>query len=233
MKVVCVIPARLDSTRLPQKILMKINGKSIIEHVYLSVKQSKVDDIFIACDDEITLNLVNSFGARGIMTDKSHSSGTSRITSILDNIDAEYVLNVQADEPLISPSSINTLIGNIDSYFKVYTLYTELSSNEDIRNLNIVKTYLQKDNSALTFTRKKYPTSKIPFKHIGVYLYNKDVLKEFSGLKKSHGELEENLEQLRFLENDIPIKLVFTKDNSYGVNTLDEYNFVKSIMESI
>ena len=233
MRIVCVIPARLNSSRLPKKILMMINGKSIIEHVYLRVKESRVDDIIIACDDETTLNFVNTFGAKGILTDKSHSSGTSRIASIIDGIDADLILNVQADEPMISPNSINSLIDNIDLKFAVSTLYTDLSNVEEVRDTNVVKTYLLDDNSALTFTRNEILTSKIPYKHIGVYLYNKQVLKMFSMLKMRHREISENLEQLRFLENDIPIKLVFTKDNSYGVNTLDEYNFVKSIMESI
>lgn len=232
MKIVCVIPARLSSKRLPNKILMQIDGITMLEHVYRKVIQSQVDDVFIACDDEVTLRMIHSFGGKGIMTSKSHTSGTARIHSTLDEIEADYILNVQADEPLINPNSIDLLLKSIDNSFEVYTLCTSFSKTENIDDPNLVKTFINNDSSALVFTRETKHFDSRVYKHLGVYLYSKDILKTFYSLPMSINEKNENLEQLRFLDNGIPIKLVYTNDNAYGVNTIEEFEHVKNLIKS-
>jgi 3-deoxy-manno-octulosonate cytidylyltransferase (CMP-KDO synthetase) len=233
MKVTAIIPVRLSSTRLPNKPLAIINNKTMIEIVYKNVLKSKVDDVFVACDDQSIFDTVINFGGKAIMTSKNHENGTSRLYEATKNLETDYVLNVQGDEPLITYKSINKLIENISSRNVVYSLYTKIDDNK-VDDPNTVKVIIDKNSHAIYFSRSKIPFERNQYsnfkKHIGIYLYKKSFLNKFINLPKSSLEIAESLEQLRILENSFKIKLIYTQEKLVGVDTLEDLNLVRSIL---
>lgn len=233
MKIVAIIPARLSSSRLPNKPLEIINGKSMIEIVYKNVLDSKVDEVYVACDDLLIYNTVVDFGGKAILTSKEHNNGTSRVIEASENIDADFILNVQGDEPLLTKSSINNLLDSINSDDDVYTLYSEMK-DENIDDPSIVKVVMDKEHYALYFSRSRIPYNREAndsyYKHIGIYLYKKSFLKVYNYWEITPLEFAESLEQLRILENKIKIKMILTNEFLVGVDTKGDLELVRRIL---
>ena len=236
MKVIAVIPARLASTRLPRKMLREIRGRPLIVWVYQAVRSSPtLNDVIVATDSEEILEACAKYACNAHMTSSKHRSGTERVREISQSVDADLYLNVQGDEPMIQAAHITALVELMqDTSIPVGTLRTPASA-EDIGNPNAVKVVTDLNNRALYFSRSTIPYDRDGsqphyFKHLGIYAYRKPVLERFVTLHESSLERAERLEQLRFLENGIPIYAAETPCDSIGVDTEEDLARVLKIL---
>jgi 3-deoxy-manno-octulosonate cytidylyltransferase (CMP-KDO synthetase) len=249
MKIVVVIPARYQSTRLPGKPLAEIAGEPMIRWVYERAGKARfVDDVWVATDDERIYNAVKSFGGNARITSSEHQSGTDRIAEIARPMDWDLVVNVQGDEPLIDPDMIDELILCFKNNPSVYmgTLKRAIKTTREIVNPNVVKVVTDNEGYALYFSRAPLPFARniwnsvkdiehsslsFPvFKHIGLYGYTKDFLLRFAGLKPTPLEKIEHLEQLRALEHGFKIKVGITEKDSLGVDHPDDLRRVRDLV---
>ena len=236
-KSIIIIPSRLAASRLPNKPLINIKNKTLIMHVYENALKSQVGEVFVAtCDDEIASE-VKKNGGKFVMTDKMHTTGTDRVYEASKKLgiqDEDIVINVQGDEPMISPIDIKNL--NIVSRklnLDISTLAHKIKKKNDYKNENIVKVVTKNKITnkttaeALNFYRIINPNSlKNIYHHIGVYLYKFSSLKKFVKLRKSKEELSQRLEQLRAVDNNMKINVLLANYFSSGIDTkkdLDEY----------
>jgi len=236
MRIVAVIPARLASTRLPRKMLREISGKPLVGWVYEAVRSSPLlSDVIIATDSEEIMNACNRYGWNARITSPNHRSGTERVHEVSNNTMADVYLNVQGDEPLVRPEQIATLLNIMkDPLVEVGTLKT-LCPVHEIGNPNAVKVVTEANGRALYFSRATIPFNRDAnkpsyFKHLGLYAYRKSALDFFMRQPESALERGERLEQLRFLENGIPIHVGETPYDSVGVDTEEDLQRVKSIL---
>ena len=226
MKILVLIPARLESTRLPKKPLININGKSMIQTVYDQIKKCENDlDIIIATNSKEIYDHALLFNAKTIMTNKNHISGTDRCNEVVNYLNTDYdlIINVQADEPLINPKQIDMIINS----FKVcpddiISLAKEISSKNEIYNPNTVKVNFNKEMFATDFYRKVEKESLNYYKHIGVYAFKKGVLQKICALNPSENELNLKLEQLRWMDNNYKIKIIETNFENISIDTKDD-----------
>lgn len=233
--IVGIIPARFASSRLMGKPLADIGGKPMIQHTYQSAKKSKLlDKIIIAVDDEKVFQVVKDFGAEVYMTPKNCTSGSDRIALVAQQIsDAAIIVNIQGDEPFIKGKMIDQAIEPLlfDRKVSVSTLARRITNVEEMKSPSVVKVVFDYNNFALYFSRSPIPfvrdaksnLEKIQsaeiYKHIGLYVYRRDVLLKFTNLKPTDLEQIEKLEQLRFLENGMRVKIVYTEYDSLSVDT--------------
>jgi len=238
MKTIAVIPARLASTRLPRKMLRQIGGQILLAHVYQGVRSSPLlDDVIIATDSDEILQVCRQNGWKARMTSAAHRSGTERVHEISNLLAADIYLNVQGDEPMTKAGHIAALLEvmkNPDA--QVGTLKTA-AAEEDIHNPSAVKVVTDADGKALYFSRAAIPhdrdaTHPRYFKHLGFYAYRKAALDRFVALPESSLERSERLEQLRFLENGIPIYVGETSLDTIGVDTEDDLRRVEAILQA-
>lgn len=239
MKFIGIIPARYASTRFPGKPLADMNGKPMIQRVYEQVKDV-LDSVCIATDDIRIENAVKAFGGQVVMTSDQHRSGTDRCYEAYQKIGEGYdvIVNIQGDEPFIHPEQIQTIKTCFaDANTQIATLVKPFRSDDDFEstlfNPNSPKVVLNKNNEAMYFSRsiipyirsKKY-TEWLPshtfYKHIGLYAYRAQVLKEITQLPQSALELAESLEQLRWLENGYKIKVGITEQETIGIDTPED-----------
>ena len=246
MKVVAVIPARWNSTRLKGKVLADINGKPMIQHVWERVKKAhSVDEVVVASDKERVLKVVESFGGKAVFTSPEQPSGTDRLAEVAGSIDADVYINIQADEPMIHPLMVDELaqVFQYERNVQMATLIKRIHSAEDITNPNVVKVVVDRKGFALYFSRSPIPyirdkhsgnedISGRYFKHIGLYSYTKDFLFTYTNLPKSTLEEEEKLEQLRVLEHGYKIKTIQTQYETVGVDTQEDLDKVRALMAS-
>lgn len=238
MDVIGVIPARYSSARFEGKVIADILGKPMIQHVWERAKQAIVlDDLIIACDDERVASVARGFKAKVVMTAKGHACGTDRLVEVINPLDVKVVINIQGDEPLISPMVIDAvgqeLIGN--PKVSVATVMKKIENLEELTDPHVVKVVVDKNNFALYFSRSPIPflarnsAVKHPayYKHIGLYGYTKDFLFTFKNLLPSPLEKTEKLEQLRILEEGYRIKMLETKFDSIGVDVPEDLEKVK------
>lgn len=237
MKVIAIIPARLASTRLPRKMLRDILGKPLIGVVYEAVRSSPlVSDVIIATDSEEIMSVCRQHGWNVRMTSAQHRSGTERVHEISNTEPAEVYINVQGDEPMVRAEQIASLIQVMENpAAQVGTLMTP-AAHEDIRNPNAVKVVTDLNGRALYFSRAAIPFDRDNsnpqyFKHLGLYAYRKAALDKFVSLSESFLEKSERLEQLRFLENGIPIYVAETPYDSVGVDTEEDLRRVIEILK--
>ena len=209
-----IIPARYASSRLPAKLLEDINGKSLIEHTYLNALQSSAKRVIIATDDERISFHVKSFSGEVIMTSKDHKSGTERCNEVFDNIEERFdvVVNIQGDEPFIDPEEISAVISLFkDEEVQIGTLAKPITDYEIYKNPDNPKVFFNEENIVTSFERngklneEKFSENTF-FQHIGIYAFNADILSEISELTESENEINENLEQLRWMDNKYKIK---------------------------
>jgi 3-deoxy-manno-octulosonate cytidylyltransferase (CMP-KDO synthetase) len=237
MKAIAVIPARLASTRLSRKMLREIGGKPLIGIVYEAVRSSPLlHDVIIATDSEEIMTACIENGWKSKMTSSSHRSGTERVHEVSCGDAADVYLNVQGDEPLVRAEQLASLLQVMNnSAADVGTLMTPAAAM-DIPNPNAVKVVVDRSGRALYFSRATIPfdrdgTQPRYFKHLGLYAYRKSALDRFVKLPESRLEKSERLEQLRFLENGISIYVGETPHDSIGVDTEEDLQRVKEILQ--
>ena len=235
MKFIGLIPARYASTRFPGKPLALLNGKPVIQHVYEQAAKV-LDAVYVATDDERIYNKVLAFGGKAVMTSTEHHSGTDRIEEALEKVggDFDVVVNIQGDEPFIAQSQIETLCQCfVDKATQIATLGKPFECIEAAENPNSPKIVVDNRGYALYFSRSIIPfvrgterqdwLSKYPFlKHLGIYAYRTNVLKDITKLPQSSLELAESLEQLRWLQNGYRIKVGLTDVETVGIDTPDD-----------
>ena len=218
-----VIPARLNSTRLFEKILISIGGIPMIIQVYRQVlKAKKLDKVIVAIDDEKTQIELKKFDVLGVMTSNFHQSGTDRIAEALKDEDTDIVVNIQGDEPEIVPELIDDLVSLFEnSDTEMGTAVTSDLTVEDLENPDVVKVKIDEKGLAVNFSRQPMTGNRI-FRHIGIYAFKTHILKKFIGLPPSKREREQRLEQMRALDNKISIHTVVTDCKGRGVDTAED-----------
>ena len=242
MKTICIIPARYASTRLPGKPLRLIAGMPMICRVFdRAARATRVDATVVATDDQRIFDAVVDHGGQAVMTRADHSTGTDRLAEAVGNFpDAELIVNVQGDEPLINPKLIDDLIALFDGddQLNMATVAIELTEPSEINNPNNVKVVMDRNNYALYFSRAAIPfernagKSRI-CKHIGIYAYRKQFLLEYAKMSPTPLEQSESLEQLRALENGHKIKVLLSNDRFIGVDTEEDLAEVNRIYEEV
>lgn len=235
MKSVVIIPARMGATRFPGKPLIDLCGKPMIQWVYeRASKANGVSRVMVAtCDQEI-IDAVIAFGGEAVMTSEAHRSGTDRLAEAAADLDADVIVNVQGDEPLIDPRSIEKALEPcaLDSLVTMTSLMAPISADL-AKDPNLVKVVVSRDNWALYFSRSPIPYERKPLEdrpiygHVGLYAYTKDFLLKFSSLEPTPLEMAESLEQLRVLEHGYRIKMVEVEDRPLGVDTWGDLERVK------
>lgn len=237
MKVIGVIPARYGSTRFPGKPLAKILNKPMIQHVYEQVSKSKeLDTVVVATDHEEIKVAVEGFGGQAVLTSNDHETGSDRIAEVAAKIKGDFFVNIQGDEPLIRPELIDSLVvAAKNATDSVITAKTKIHNEEDIQSSNVVKVVTDINGNALYFSRSTVPFNRAKkeisyFKHLGIYLYPRDILNHFVKLPQSLLEGSEMLEQLRLLENGFNIKVVETDYDAVGVDTPEDIQKVETIL---
>ncbi len=240
MKTIAIIPARYASTRFPGKPLANILDKPMIERTYLQTLKSNANEVIVATDDQRIFDCVLNFNGKAQMTSEDHINGTSRcfeVASLLNLKEDDVVINVQGDEPTINPEQINLLI----NYFQnkettepeIATLVKAIESVEELNNINIPKVVFNSKHEALYFSRNVIPASKSQqdihinetsgyYKHIGIYAYTIEALREIASLPKGKLEKIESLEQLRWLEYGFSIKTIKTKHENIAIDTPED-----------
>ena len=241
MKTIVIIPSRLAATRLPNKPLLKINGLSIISHVFRKAEQAGIGEVFVATEDQEIVDDVKINGGQAILTSSSHRTGTDRIYEALKKMgrfDIELVMNLQGDEPLIDVSDIVNLRDQmIKNQSKLGTLASKMNDNNLLDQQNIVKVVTDENleisnfPKAKNFARKLINSGENIYKHLGVYCFEQETLKNFTSLKQSDNEIKNNLEQLRALDNNIIINVALAKGSSIGVDTHEDFVAIKKFME--
>ena len=226
-----IIPSRFSSTRLPGKPLIKIAGKSMIQRVYEQCKKSLLlNQLVVATDDERIYQHVNEFGGNVIMTSTTHKSGTDRCNEIIlnSNIAHDIIVNIQGDEPFINPKQIDQTITNlINSKADIATLAKKIDDIKLVFDTNTPKVIFNKKTKiAKDFVRKiaKINKDKQYYKHVGIYAFKAKVLNEISKLSQTEREMNENLEQLRWLEHNYQIAVGITDHESASIDTQEDLN---------
>lgn len=241
MKILCVIPARYKSTRLPGKPLADIAGTPMIIRVLERVIKAKnIQGVIAAVDDERVLSTVKEYGYNALMTSPHHQTGTDRLAEVaLEYEDVDVIINIQGDEPLIDPDLIDALAKefHLDENLQMATVKT-LMDEEEADNPNSVKVITDQDGYAIYFSRSKIPykrenTDLKYYKHIGIYAYRRDFLLKFASLKSTPLEESESLEQLRALENGYKIKVLESNKQFIGVDTQEDLEKVNEIYKHL
>lgn len=240
MRILGIIPARYGSTRFEGKPLALINGKMMIQRVYEQAKKAdRLAEVVVATDDERIFNAVAGFGGKAVMTSADHKSGTDRCREVVEKIGAGFdaVINIQGDEPYINPLQINQiaeLISDMDT--PLASLCKPVHDADELASPNAVKVVFDKNGKALYFSRFAIPylrnhVERTFYKHIGIYAYKTDVLKEISALPQSGLELAESLEQLRWLENGYTVRMGVTEYESFSVDVPDDIVKIEKIFK--
>ena len=229
MKNVVIIPSRMASTRLPGKPLMAIDGIPMIQRVWQQAIASKIGEVFVACSEIEVHDLIVSNGGKAIMTDPNLPSGTDRVHSaflkIKNNKDIDVIINLQGDMPLINPEHILKVIDPIKRNFAIGTLATNLNDNE-LNNPNVTKVEVDfKKNEvaqALSFYREVTIENKNLYHHVGIYSYTPDSINTFINLPKSKNEIDLSLEQMRAMDSNIPIGVMYVPEVPMSVDTKED-----------
>ncbi len=238
-KIVAIIPARYESTRLPGKPLALIDGKVMIQHVYERTRAAAlIDTVLVATDDERIARAVREFGGEVAMTRREHPSGTDRIAEVAHELVADVVLNVQGDLPFLQPDMLEKVVGLLehDSGLPMATVKAPLYDRADVSNPNVVKVVTDRDGYALYFSRSPIPFWRaatdqgvVAYKHIGLYAYRRDFLMTFAGLAPTALERAEQLEQLRALEWGFRIRVAETRGVGVEVDTPQDLEYARAM----
>lgn len=250
MKILGIIPARWASTRLPQKALAVIHGKTMIQRVYERVVQvHDFAQICVATDHPSIFEHVQNFGGNVVMTSAEIPSGTDRCAAAMNewklDFIPDFIVNIQGDEPLIEPESLRTFIRNLNENTQIATLATRIRVFEELTNPNVVKVVVDSKQNALYFSRQAIPfqrdvpleqwleTTTVYWKHIGIYAFQPSILNEITTLPTSLLENTEKLEQLRWLEKGYKIKVIETQYFSKGVDTPSDLQEVNARIQEL
>ena len=235
-----VIPARFASARFPGKVLASISSKPMLQHVYERASQARyLTSTIIATDDPRVFEAARLFGAQVRMTRPDHVSGTDRVAEVASAHDAEIVVNIQGDEPLIDPAAIDAAILPLEhnSAVVMATLKKEIQNLREVADPNVVKVVTDRAGDAIYFSRCPIPFGREGhqprhFKHVGLYVYRRNFLLEYSRLPVGPLEEAERLEQLRAIENGFKIRVVETEYESVGVDTPEDLERVAELIEA-
>ena len=243
-KIVAIIPARHASTRFPGKVLAPLAGKPLVIHTYERTRQATlVSETIIATDDDRVREAAEPYGATVVMTRPDHLSGTDRIAEVAESCDADIIVNVQADEPLIDPATIDATIRPLldSADVPMATARHLISDPRDLNDPNVVKVVCDANGHALYFSRASIPhvrdaddlqaPPRDHWQHVGLYVYRKEFLLEYARMSPTPLEKLEKLEQLRVLENGYRIAVVETDYRSIGVDRPSDLERVREIME--
>lgn len=236
MKKIAVIPARYASTRFPAKLMQLLDHRTVIRATYENtVATNLFDEVIVVTDSNIIFNEMK--GAHVVMSKKTHESGSDRIAEAIENIDCDVVMNVQGDEPFVDKNTLQNLLHVFENKsVMVASLMHELKDKNDIENPNNVKVVVDNNSNALYFSRASIPFVRDEgsdvkyYKHIGVYAYRKNCLLQFTQWAQGKLENIEKLEQLRYLENGIKIKMVPTNHTSIGIDTPQDLEQAKQFL---
>lgn len=238
-KTAIIIPARYGSSRLEGKPLLKVCEKPVIQWVYEKAQQAKLADmIIVATDDERIFNAVKAFGGEVEMTSVNHKCGSDRIREVAErHPEIAYIVNLQGDEPLIKPESIDAVARNVqeDDKADISTLIRVLTDEEEINNPNLVKCVVDNNGYALYFSRSKIPYERNKnvatfYGHLGIYGYKRDALIKMTSLPQTPLEKTESLEQLRAIENGMKIKTSVVDFVPVGIDTAEDLGKFKQIV---
>ena len=241
MKTLVIIPSRLSASRLPGKPLLKINGLSIISHVYKKAQEANIGEVFVAAEDQEIIEDVKKNGGEAILTNNNHKTGTDRIYEAfvkLGRTDIDLIMNLQGDEPLMNIEDIQKLNKHmIQTKRDLGTLAAKINNKKVFENHDIVKVITEeslddtKFPRAINFMRKLNKENNQAYHHLGIYCYNVEVLERFISFKQSQNEIENRLEQLRALDNNINVNVALAKSSPIGVDTKEDFMAIKKIME--
>ena len=241
MKTLVIIPSRLSASRLPGKPLLKINGLSIISHVYKKAQEANIGEVFVAAEDQEIIEDVKKNGGEAILTNNNHKTGTDRIYEAfvkLGRTDIDLIMNLQGDEPLMNIEDIQKLNKHmIQTKRDLGTLAAKINNKKVFENHDIVKVITEeslddtKFPRAINFMRKLNKENNQAYHHLGIYCYNVEILKRFISFKQSQNEIENRLEQLRALDNNINVNVALAKSSPIGVDTKEDFIAIKKIME--
>ena len=242
MKTLVIIPSRLSASRLPGKPLLKINGLSMISHVFKKAEEANIGEVIVATENQEIVDEVKQNGGHAILTKNHHKTGTDRIYEALqklDNSNIDLVMNLQGDEPMMNKDDIQNLNNHmIKNNSQLGTLASKiLNKKETYGNENIVKVItkeklnIENFSEAINFERKITQQNDNIYHHLGIYCYTKETLKKFVNLNQSSNEIKNKLEQLRALDNDITINVAYAKSSPIGVDTEEDFVAIKKIME--
>ena len=240
MKTLIIIPSRLSATRLPGKPLLKINGLSIISHVFKKAEEANIGEVVVATEDQEIMDDVINNGGQAILTEKQHKSGTDRIYEALQKLkkNIDLIMNLQGDEPLMNIEDIRNLNNQmIKNQSQLGTLASKIKDEKLYKNDNIVKVstkeLLDDQNfpEAINFSRKILEKGKNIYHHLGIYCFKQETLKDFVSYNQSSNEIRDRLEQLRALDNNIRINVALAKSSPIGVDTEEDFLAIKKIME--
>jgi len=241
MKTIAFIPARYASTRFPGKLMEMLGNKTIIRHTYENTKATLLfDEVIVVTDSEIIFNEIIHYGGYAIMSKKPHESGSDRIAEAVADIEVDIVVNVQGDEPFVKKELLENLLTAFKNDFtnetKVASLMYQITDDDAIINPNHVKVVVDKNNNALYFSRSVIPFQRnknlapVYYKHIGIYAFRKQALMSFTQWPPSLLEETEKLEQLRYLENGVKIKMVVTNESPVSIDTPEDLLFAKKFI---
>jgi 3-deoxy-D-manno-octulosonate cytidylyltransferase len=241
MKKIAFIPARYAATRFPGKLMQMLGGKTIIRHTYENTKNTFLfDEVIVVTDSEIIFNEIIHHGGYAIMSKRSHESGSDRIAEAVADIDVDIVVNVQGDEPFVKKSLLENLLNPFDNdpqqEIKVASLMYPIVNEEIINNPNHVKVAIDQNSNALYFSRSviPYPREKnmahVYYKHIGIYAFRKNALMAFTAQQPTPLEKIEKLEQLRYLENGVKIKMILTDESPVSIDTPEDLEKAKKLL---
>jgi 3-deoxy-D-manno-octulosonate cytidylyltransferase len=233
MKTIAFIPARYAATRFPGKLMQMLGDKTIIRHTYENTKNTFLfDEVIVVTDSEIIFNEITHYGGYAIMSKQSHESGSDRIAEAAADIDVDIVVNVQGDEPFVKKELLQSLLNvfknDLGEEIKVASLMHRIVNEQIIANPNHVKVVVDTNNDALLFSRSIIPFHRdqnleaVYFKHIGIYAFRKNALMNFTTWKPTPLEAIEKLEQLRYLENGVKIKMVLTGESPVSIDTPED-----------
>jgi len=241
MKILGVIPARFRSSRFQGKPLALLGGKPMIQHVYeRASKSERLSDLLVATDDERIFAAVESFGGKALMTSPDHPSGTDRVAEAARSSESEIVVNIQGDEPFISPGVIDQLVRpfNHSPGIDMSTLCRRIEDEAALADPNVVKVVTDRHGDALYFSRSLIPhprhgESAQALEHIGIYAYRKEFLLRFASLQPTPLEQAEGLEQLRALEHSACIRVVRTTDHAgVSVDTPEDLQAAEALLSA-
>tara|TARA_B100000315_G_C14595239_1_gene598619 strand:- start:10114 stop:10857 length:744 start_codon:yes stop_codon:yes gene_type:complete len=235
-KVLGVIPARLDSTRLPRKVLKEINGLPMVANVYFQAeKANNLDSCVVATDSTEVFEVMENLNIPAVMTSSDAQSGTDRMVEVAENSDADIFVNIQGDEPLIEPSVIDETVKPflMNTELKIGTCASENLSEKDFSDKNVVKVTVNENGFAESFIRVPplNGTMQKMMKHIGLYVFTREALLKFTGLERSINEIENSLEQLRALDNNIPVYVVKVDYDGFAIDTPEDLEKARSIFK--
>jgi 3-deoxy-manno-octulosonate cytidylyltransferase (CMP-KDO synthetase) len=239
--VVGIIPARYGSTRFPGKPLADLLGKPVVQHVYERAREAQtLERLVVATDDDRIFQAVTGFGGEAVMTRSDHPNGTDRLAEAAADMEAEIVVNIQGDEPLIEGAVIDAAVQPLlaDASIPMGTLVARITHPADLHNPNVVKVVIDRQGFALYFSRSLIPYARggngaqtVYYYHPGLYVYRKEFLLTYASLPPTPLEQVEKLEQLRALEHGYRIKVVETQHNSVGVDTPADLEHVKRLLQ--